>query len=53
MDPQPRKKQQAKEKKKSKGPNVYSGKHIRQTNHHQPSAPASVKKDSLTKCDFY
>lgn len=29
MDPQPRKKRQAQEKKKSKGPNVYSGKHVR------------------------
>ena len=29
MDPQPRKKRQAQDKKKSKGPSVYSGKHVR------------------------
>lgn len=29
MDPQPRKKRQAQNKKKSKGPTMYSGKHIR------------------------
>jgi len=29
MDPQPRKKRQAQNKKKSRGPDVYSGKHIR------------------------
>ena len=29
MDPRPRKKRQAQEKKKSKGPDIYSGKHIR------------------------
>ena len=49
MDPQPRKKRQAQDKKKSKGPNVYSGKHVRlslQTNRHQPRAPAPVKKAS-------
>ena len=29
MDPHPRKKRLAQDKKKSKGPNVYSGKHVR------------------------
>ena len=49
MEPQPRKKRQAQEKKKSKGPNVYSGKHVRlslQTDSHQQPAPVLVKKKS-------
>ena len=29
MDPQPRKKRRALDKKKSKGPTIYSGKHVR------------------------
>jgi hypothetical protein len=29
MDPQPRKKRQSQDKKKSKGPYIYSGKHVR------------------------
>ena len=49
MDPQPRKKRQAQDKKKSKGPNVYSGKHVRlslQTKSHQQNEAVLVKKKS-------
>jgi hypothetical protein len=48
MDPQPRKKRQAQDKKKSKG-QIYSGKHVRlslQTNSHQQNEAVLVKNKS-------
>lgn len=49
MDPPPRKKRRALDKKKSKGPTIYSGKHVRlslQTNSHQQNEAVLVKNKS-------